>query len=120
MKRSFAVIVDNKVINTTGVDKDTVEESLTFLNNYFAVENGTWKYLDYTLPQNKYCAINATYDAEGDYYYDDKPSDNWTYNMSKYRWEPNVPYPDGEWDDDNHNNNNYYWDEATTSWIEKT
>ena len=119
MKRYFAVTVDNKVINTTVVDKDTVEESLTFLNEFFAVENGTWRYCDVTLPQHKHCGVNATYNAEGDYYHVDQPSENWTYSMTNYRWEPNVPYPDGEFNDD-HSQNAYEWDEATTSWIEKT
>ena len=119
MKRDFAVIVDNKVENTVVVDKDTVEESLTFLNTYFKVENGTWKHIDRTLPQHRYSSVTNNYNSEGDYFYHDKPSDNWTYNMSKYRWEPNVAYPDGEWDDNNHDNNSYYWDEDTVSWIDK-
>tara|TARA_R110000751_G_scaffold305616_1_gene422258 strand:+ start:827 stop:1189 length:363 start_codon:yes stop_codon:yes gene_type:complete len=120
MRRYFTVIVDNKVKNTTAVDKDTVEESLTFLNTHFKVDNGTWKYLDNTLPQNKYSSVNDNYNSEEDYFYHNKPSNNWTYNKSKYRWEPNVPYPDGgEWDD-NDINSTYYWDEETVSWIEKT
>jgi|TARA_R100000482_G_C5130455_1_gene151533 hypothetical protein len=120
MKRNFAVIVGTKVVNVTAIDKNTVEESITFLNENFPIENGTWKHIDYSSPKHRHCAVNSNYNSDSDYYYDDKPSNNYVYDSTNYRWIPNVDYPDGEYDDLNHDNNTYYWDDQNQVWVEKT
>ena len=120
MKRYFAIIVDNKVKNVTAVDKDTVEESIDFLNTFFNKLNGTWKYIDNTQEKHKACAVNVNYNSNEDYFYSDKPLNSWIYNKDKYRWEPPVPYPDGEWNNKNDINNKYDWDENSLNWISKS
>ena len=120
MKRDFALIINNKVVNISPVDKETIDESLNFLNTYFNDINGTWMLFDNTQKKHKICGVNANYNSDGDYFFEDKPLNSWVYNDSLYRWEPSVPYPDGQWDDVNGENNSYYWNEDLLSWISKT
>jgi hypothetical protein len=119
MKRYFAIITNNKVKNFTIVDKDTVEESILFLNTYFNDPSGFWKYVDTSQDRYKACSVNASYNSEEDYFFYEKPLNSWIYNKDKYRWEPPIPYPDGEWDFKNISNNKYEWNENSLSWILK-
>jgi hypothetical protein len=122
MKIKFALINNNKVKNVTFVNKDSVEESLLFLNTYFNDPNGTWKYVDKDQLKNKDCSVNGNYNADEDYYYQDKPMNSWIYNKIKYRWEPPIPYPEGEWagPDEDPLLAKYTWDEDLLNWVSKT
>jgi hypothetical protein len=120
MRRNFALISDNKVINICCVDKETIEESLSFLNTYFNNTNGIWMFYDHTQKKHKFCAVNANYNSDGDYFFEDKPLNSWIYNTVLYRWEPPVPYPDGQWNELNRGKNNYVWNEDSLNWVSKT
>jgi len=119
MIRTFVIIVNNKVKNITSVDKNTIEESIQFLNTYFNDPDGFWKYIDPSLEKNK-CAVNCNYNSEEDYFFTDKPLNSWVFNKEKYRWEPPISYPEGEWDNLNYSSNNYEWNESLLNWVSKT
>tara|TARA_R110000822_G_scaffold310134_1_gene441565 strand:- start:3394 stop:3759 length:366 start_codon:yes stop_codon:yes gene_type:complete len=121
MNRNFVLIINNKVENTIVIDKDSIEESLLFLNTYFLDPNGVWKYVDLTQLKNENAAVNSNYNVDEDYYYQDKPMNSWIFNKIKYRWEPPIPYPDGEWIPvGSASSQKYMWDENLLNWISKT
>lgn len=120
MKRDFALIHNNKVVNICPVDKETVEESLNFLNTHFSDTNGTWIFFDNTQKKHRLCGVGAEYNPNGDYFFIEKPFNSWVYNDVLYRWEPPIPYPDGQWNESYLENNSYIWNEASLSWILKT
>jgi len=121
MNRNFVLIIDNKVKNTVIINKDSVEESLLFLNTYFFDPNEDWKYVDLTQLKSKNSAVNSNYNVDEDYFYQDKPMNSWIFNKIKYRWEPPVPHPDGEWDPEGDPLlEKYVWDENLLNWVSKT
>ena len=73
---------------------------------------GTWKRTSYSGNyRTRYAGIGYTYDADLDAFITPQPYPSWALDQGT-EWQPPVSYPDdGE---------AYEWDEATTSWVERT
>jgi hypothetical protein len=103
------IVVDNKDIKDTfGVEQEEI--GAAFCRNLLG---GTWKQTSYNASFRKnYAGAGYTYDSERDAFIPPNPHPSWVLNEETCLWEAPTPMPqDGKF---------YEWDEATTSWIERT
>jgi hypothetical protein len=71
----------------------------------------------------RYAGIGYTYDATNDVFYRPNPYASWTLNTSTWDWDAPVALPDDEGYDDEDDPTEYVsyeWDEASTSWVNRT
>ena len=69
----------------------------------------------------RYAGKSSFYDSTNDVFYDQQPYPSWTLNTSTWVWEAPVALPDDEgWNDANTQHVTYTWDEASTSWTNRT
>lgn len=72
-----------------------------------------WKQTSYNASMRKnYAGIGYQYDPIRDAFIPPKPFPSWALDEATCRWNPPVTMPT--------DNKLYIWDEATTSWIERT
>jgi len=71
----------------------------------------------------RYAGIGYTYDTTNDVFYRPNPYASWTLNTSTWDWDAPVALPDDEGYDDEDDPTEYVsyeWDEASTSWTNRT
>ena len=87
----------NIVKNVIVIEKETVEEALSFLNEYFPKEGCFWKNYDLQNIRHKTCAVNFEYVPDLDCYRINKSAapnlNSWVFNTDTYRWDPPIPKP---------------------------
>lgn len=94
----FALINNTNIVeNIVTIEKENVEEALSFLNTFFYQENKIWKNFDKNNIKHKNCCKNSQYIEEGDYYRLDKSKApnlaSWIFNTTTYEWDPPIPRP---------------------------
>lgn len=103
----FAKIENGTVTNVVVVENKHEANGQDYLNS-IGLE-GTWIQTSYTSSiRVKFAGIGDLYNAKKDRFEPAKPYQSWTWDESKYSWEP--PSQPG-------NDQNYVWDEASTSWV---
>lgn len=99
MKKNYAFIKNNEVINIV-VFEDETEELLEHFKTIFE--------LDEIVESQDRAAIGGLYIKEKNIFVGIKPFNSWTLNEETYLWEAPVAYPE--------DGNNYVWNESTISW----
>ena len=89
---NFASIDNTNIVkDIVVIEKETVEEALSFLNQYFPKQNCTWKNFDKQNIRHITCSVHHEYVPDLDCYRinkSDAPNLNsWIFNTSTYIWE---------------------------------
>ena len=101
------VIVAEPEFFTTFVDSSPGEWIQTSYNTYGGIhKNGG------TPLRKNYAGIGFTYDRTKDAFIPPKPFNSWVLDEQTCLWNAPVAYPTDD--------KRYSWDEATTSWVERT
>jgi hypothetical protein len=89
---NFASIDNTNIVkNIVIVEKETVEEALSFLNEYFYKEGCIWKNYNPQNIKHKTCSVNYEYVPDLDCYRINKSTvsnwNSWIFNTNTYSWE---------------------------------
>jgi hypothetical protein len=102
-------VVNNDVITIDGVESE--QAGIDFLTELYG--HASWKQTSYNGTSRKnYAGVGMTYDASRDAFVSAKPFPSWVLNEDTCRWEAPAAYPTDD--------KRYTWNEATTSWVERT